>query len=91
MNKLKSPTDPTRYIDMEFEEALQRKWESGKAKHRQGSRDFAGDPVEELFQELLDAFHYVLVLENRGADLPGYRTTFKNMALNLQARRRELT
>lgn len=91
MNKSKYPTDPMRYIDMEFEEALQRKWESGKVKHRKGEREFTGDPVEELFQELLDAFHYVLELENRGANLAGYRTTFRNMALNLQSRKRELS
>lgn len=81
-----------RYIDMDYNEALQRKFESGKEKHRtEGAVEFAGDPVEELFQELLDAYHYVVEMENYGVLLPGYRTIFKNMALDLQQRKRELS
>lgn len=79
------------YIDMDFEDALQRKWESGLRKHRKaGQQAFTGDPSEELFQELLDAIHYTQILEADGVELPGYRTTLRNMALTLQNRRREL-
>ncbi len=76
---------------MDYEEALIAKYESGKKKHRKKDAKWEGDPVEELYEELLDAYHYVLVLENAGVDLPGYRTTFRNMALNLKSRNRELT
>jgi hypothetical protein len=79
-----------RYIDLDYEEALQLKFESGKRKHRKSGTAFSGDPTEELFEELLDAYHYIVEIESSGASLPGYRTTVRNMALNLQSRRREL-
>lgn len=81
----------TRYIAMDLETALQTKWESGKRKHRTpNKKGFHGDPVEELFQEFLDAINYIIVLESQGVELPGYRTTCRNMALALQQREREL-
>lgn len=76
---------------MEFHEAVASKWESGRRKYRKGPGDsFIGDPAEELYQELLDAYSYVEVLEGYGVQLAGWKTTLKNMALSLQDRRREL-
>ncbi len=78
------------YIHLDFEEALQLKWEAGATKHRQGKTGFQGDPAAELMEELLDAIWYVREIEAGGAELPGYETTLKNMARALQAREREL-
>lgn len=79
------------YIDMDFDDALQAKWDAGLRTHRQSPEErFCGDPVEELFQELLDATSYVRVLEEEGVELPGFRTTLRNMAISLQLRKREL-
>lgn len=75
---------------MDLETALTDKWESGKQHHRHGEKTFQGDACEELFQELLDCIHYVNVLEGQGVELPGYKTTFRNMALALQQRQNEL-
>lgn len=82
-----------RYIDMDLNDALELKYQEGMKKHRkQASDKFQNDDVaEELFQELLDAIHYTIELESRGPQLPGFRTTLKNMAMNLQQRRKELT
>lgn len=85
-----TPKTKPRYIAMDLETALQEKWEAGKKEHRQGKKGFQGDAVEELFQECLDAINLTIVLESQGVELPGYRTTFRNMALALQAREREL-
>lgn len=81
-----------RYIDMDYEEALKLKFESGKAKHRKsGGAKFEGDAISELYEELLDCFHYTVAAEAADPDiLPGFRTTFRSMALTLQNRRREL-
>ncbi len=83
------------YIDMDFEAALELKYQSGLAKHRQKPGDsFTGDPCAELFEELLDGIHYVIEIENSSqgaaAAIAGYRTTLKNLALNLQSRKAEL-
>lgn len=80
------------YIQMPFEDALQAKYEAGKTKYGRKAGRFHSEHglAEELFQELLDAYAYVVELEKDGPELPGYRTTLKNMALNLQSREREL-
>jgi hypothetical protein len=91
MTKTKTPKP--KYIEMLFEEALQLKYENGKKEHRKtaGTRfDSEHGLGEELFCELIDAYSYVVELEKDGVELPGYRTTLKNMALNLQSREREL-
>lgn len=81
-----------RYIDMDFDEALTAKWESGRRFHRKNDEsEFVGDPVEELFQELLDATSYVNKIEASGPRLQGFRTVLRNMALEIQSRKAELT
>ena len=88
---MRNPTSARpRYIAMDLETALQAKWDAGKKEHRNGAKGFHGDPVEELFQEFLDAINSIIVLESQGVELPGYRTTCRNMALALQQREREL-
>lgn len=77
-------TTKPRYISMDLEDALQAKWQAGKKEHRGGKKGFQGDPVEELYQECLDAINLTIVLESQGVELPGYRTTFKNMAVHLK-------
>ena len=90
--KTKNASGPKpRYIDLDIEEALQRKWDAGAVEHRRpGEKAFQGDASAELFEECLDAVNLVSVLEAQGVELPGFRTTFRNMALTLQAREREL-
>ena len=76
---------------MDLEKALITKWNAGIKEHRRDGRvGFQGDPVEELFQECLDAINLTGVLESHGVELPGFMTTFRNMALTLQAREKEL-
>ncbi len=75
---------------MDLDVALATKWEAGKLEHRNGQKGFQGDAVEELFQEMLDSINLTRVLESQGVELPGFRTTFKNIAATLQAREREL-
>jgi len=76
---------------MDLEDALSQKWIEGAKEHRKpGEIGFQGDWVEELFQELLDAINLTAVGEEKGAELPGFKTTFRNMALTLQAREKEL-
>ena len=81
-----------RYLDLDFEQALKEKWSDGVKTHRAKASPmrFSGDPAEELFEELLDAIHYTRILEDRGAHLPGFRTTLRNMAMTVQAMRHEL-
>lgn len=79
------------YIDLDFEDALQEKFNAGRRKYRSNGSGFIGDPLEELFCEMLDAYHYTVQLEQSGVELPGMRTTFRNIAMMLQERRRELT
>ena len=79
-----------RYIDMNWDAALDKKYENGKKKHRrfaENKQQFSGDLLDELFQELLDGYSYTVELESKGVELPGFRTTLKNMALTLQQRR----
>jgi hypothetical protein len=80
-----------RYIDLDIEDALKKKWIAGAKEHRKpGQIGFQGDAAAELFEECLDAINLVDVLESRGVELPGFKTTFRNMAFTLQAREREL-
>lgn len=80
-----------RYIAMDLQDALEAKWAAGVREHRRkGESSFVGDPCEELYQEFLDAINIVSVLEDSGVEMPGFRTTLKNMALTVQAREREL-
>lgn len=76
---------------MDLQDALEAKWAAGVREHRKrGEKTFQGDPCEELFEELLDALNYVTTMEDSGVELPGFRTTLKNMAVTLQAREKEL-
>jgi hypothetical protein len=89
---MKKPQKPKpRYIDLDLEDALSQKWIEGAKEHRKpGQIGFQGDPFEELYQELLDSINLTAVVEQKGAELPGFHTTFRNMALTLQAREKEL-
>ncbi len=74
-----------KFIDLPIKEALQQKFERGKTKHRiAGSMEFAGDPLEELFEEMLDSIHYCDEALKRGIDLEHRRRQFVSTALELQ-------
>jgi len=79
-----------RYIDLEFDEAVKVRWSEGVDKHRKPGQRFTGDALDGLFKNLIDAYNIAIVLENQGAELPRFVTTFRNMALTLQKRRNEL-
>lgn len=78
-----------KYIHLDFTDACDLKWAHGAKEHRKKPGDgFTGDPVEELFQEFLDGVNLVSEIERRGGELPGFRTTLRNMGLTLQEMRR---
>lgn len=79
-----------RYIDMPLPAALKLKFDDGAAKHRDKPADgFTGDPVAELFEEFLDAYHYTVAVEKTGVELPlGWKGQFIQMALILQRLRK---
>lgn len=83
-----SPVTEIRFIDMPYEDALALKWSLGQQKY---GPVFVGDPLEHLFEELLDGRHYAEKLKRDGApNMEPYITTLTNMALDLQTRAREL-
>ena len=74
------------YIHLPLKEALQLKFERGRAKHRQNDQnEFRGDPIEELFQECLDAMNYCDEATRQGIDLSHRRSQFWATALELQS------
>lgn len=74
-----------RYLNLPIDEALIAKWESGRKHYRDGDDGgFVGDPVEELFQELLDSIQYTREIERRGTYLHNFEKTFRDLAEQLQ-------
>jgi hypothetical protein len=61
-----------RYLDLPFEEAFNQKWADGVKRHRTGQTSFQGDKVDELFQELIDGFHYSREIRESGIILPNF-------------------
>ena len=57
------------YIEMELDDALKLRWEEGVKAHRDGddTAEWAGNPpLQECYEELLDAIHYCRVAAKRG-------------------------
>ena len=71
-------------IELPLNEARERKYERGKIQHRMGKAGFVGDPLQELFEECLDAVTYIDELSERGFDLKHGRAAFVATALELQ-------
>jgi hypothetical protein len=57
-------TQPDRLIRLRLEEARRAKWEAGRLVH--GNDSFVGNPVEELFGELVDGLNYTVVAREFG-------------------------
>jgi|SRR5688572_30380195 len=84
MNKTKPQNG---YIDMDFHEARHQKWQSGIAEHRKGdsTAEFTGDPIEECFQECLDQYNLLEMVELQyGANTSILKSQAQSMALTLQ-------
>ena len=79
------------YIELTVQSALELKFERGATKHRDNPSEFHGDPLEELFQECLDAMHYCDWIEKQyGIDLSHRRSQFHATALEVQTHYRQL-
>lgn len=68
-------------IDLDFDEAAAIKHECGRQKYRaQGEGTFVGEPLPELFEELLDAVNYAQEAEKQGIALPGVVRDLRDIA-----------
>jgi hypothetical protein len=81
--QLDSTSSVYRYIKLPIKEALDLKYADGVLSHR-NSTEFDGDPMEELFQEMLDSMHYCDELKKRGIDYEHRRRQFLSTALETQ-------
>lgn len=54
------------------------KWQRGRAQY--GGEGFVGDPLEELFLEMLDALNYCEECMSRGMDLAGAYRDIRRIA-----------
>lgn len=72
------------YIDLPLKEALAKKFADGKLAH--GNSDiFVGNPLEQLFQEMLDAMNYCDEIQKQfGIDMHHRRSQFWAAALEVQ-------
>ncbi len=70
-------------IDLPLNEALAKKFEAGRIAHN-NSEEFVGDPLNELFQECLDAMNYCNEALKRGIDLTHRHRQFWAAALEVQ-------
>ena len=76
---------------MPVNDALRVKFERGAEKHRDRPSEFHGNPLEELFQECLDAMHYCDWIEKQyGINLSHRRSQFRATALEVQTHYRQL-
>lgn len=72
------------FIHLPLKEALQKKYDLGKASHR-NSDIFDGNPLEELFQEMLDSMNYCdEITKQFGIDMHHRRSQFWSAALEVQ-------
>lgn len=71
-------------IDMTLPEALATKFDRGRKKHRGPATSWVGDPLIELFEEMLDAIHYSEHLTATGHDMSRMTKTFRAFATELQ-------
>ncbi len=76
-------------ISLPLTEALKVKFERGRAARGAVEGEFVGDPICELFEEMLDAWHYCKearkVQDEHSETLFGYQTKFAGVALELQS------
>lgn len=79
------------YIEMPFKDALELKYARGKQKHRQAGNEleFHGNPLDELFCEMLDGIHYCDEAAKLGFNLEHRKRQFLSTALELQGMWRE--
>jgi hypothetical protein len=54
---------------MPIQEAVSHKFEAGRAEYRKPGEPFVGDPLLELFDELLDSYSYCKEAEKSGRDV----------------------
>jgi hypothetical protein len=71
------PPGGRRLIDLSIEEAAREKWEAGRREH---GAEFVGDPVEELFAELIDGLNYCDEARRQGVDLGEVPQTLRQLA-----------
>jgi hypothetical protein len=74
-------------IELSIDEARRLKYEVGRQEHRakRGGDEFVGDPLKELFDELLDAMNYVDECERRGLLLSSMGSHLRGLAERVQA------
>ena len=68
-------------IDLPITRACIEKWNAGRAAH---GAEFEGDPLEELFGELIDAINYADQAELEGFDVGQVRAELFNCATEVQ-------
>jgi len=71
------PPAGQRLIDLTIGEAARLKWEAGQRKH---GTEFVGDPVEELFAELIDGLNYCDEARRQGVDLGEVPQALRHLA-----------
>ncbi len=79
--KPKAPPKPL--IEMPIRKAMRLKWDAGRLVY--GGAGFIGDPVEELYAELIDALNYCDEAQRQGHDLVSVRRQLQAMAVDVQA------
>jgi hypothetical protein len=70
-----------RLIELPITRACIEKWNAGRANH---GAEFEGDPLEELFGELIDAINYADQAELEGFDVGRIRAELFNCATEVQ-------
>jgi len=75
--EIAEPPSGQRLIDLSIDEAARLKWEAGRRKH---GAEFVGDPVEELFAELIDGLNYCDEARRQGVDLGEVPQTLRHLA-----------
>lgn len=69
-------------IDVPIKEAQRIKWEAGAEKY---GPVFVGDPIEQMYEEFVDALNYVEQAEREGLSLPVMRKEILALCSKLKA------
>jgi|2_EtaG_2_1085320.scaffolds.fasta_scaffold45037_2 hypothetical protein len=62
-------TEQEQRVSMPLQDAVEHKFEAGRAKYRKPGEPFQGDPLLELFDDLLDSYAYCAEVERSGRDV----------------------